>query len=146
MGKSLNELELSLQAKAIKAIAEMRIDSFLIEKGVEKIEIAETRRSLAVQMAYYSRGRMKVEDVQKMYRHAGLYNISEEEAQIKNTWTLDSKHIHGKAVDIVPVKDGKIWWTAPKEIWQRMGEIGEKYGMIWGGRWKNTPDTPHFEI
>lgn len=146
MGRLLIELDLSIQNKAKKAIDLMLESSILKEAGVEDVIINEGRRALSVQMAYYARGRMAVKDVQAMYRAAGLYAISEEEAKRINTQTLESKHIQGKAVDIVPVKQGKIWWSAPIEVWREMGRIGKNCGMKWGGDWKGFNDTPHFEV
>jgi hypothetical protein len=97
-------------------------------------------------MAYYSRGRMLgSQDVKAMYKAAGLWNITDEDADKVITWTLQSKHIKGEAIDIAPMRGSRIWWMAPESVWTRMGEIGEKYGLNWGGRWK-TPDSPHFEI
>lgn len=146
MSKELGLLELGMRAKVYKTIAEMQDSKKLRELGVEEITVVETKRTLAVQMAYYSRGRMNAKDVKEMYRVAGLYALSTEEANTKNTWTLESKHIEGKAVDIAPMKNGVIWWNAPAEVWQTMGEIGESCGLKWGGRWKDCKDTPHFEV
>ena len=145
MGKSIEELTYEMQGKARKALAEMKYSKELQDMGVEDVIISESKRSLVVQMAYYSRGRMDVADVKRMYQAAGLYAISDDEAKVKNTWTLQSKHIEGKAIDFVPVKDGKAWWNAPDVVWEIMGEIGEKNGLKWGGRWTER-DLPHFEI
>lgn len=30
-------------------------------------------------------------------------------------------------------------------FFQKCGEIGEKVGFTWGGRWKSFPDRPHFQ-
>ena len=146
MGKLLSELDLAIQTKAKNAIKLMQESLTLKVLGVEDIQINEARRALSVQMAYYSRSRMSVKDVQAMYRAAGLYNIGEEEAKRANTQTLESKHIKGLAVDIVPIKGGKIWWNAPKEVWDEMGKIGKSCGLKWGGDWKGFSDTPHFEV
>lgn len=144
MSKLIADLQPQFQTKARNAYELMQKDQDLKDMGVEAIAISETKRSLVTQMAYYSRGRMDPEDVKKMYAAAGLYDISTEEAKTPNTWTLKSKHIDGLAIDLVPVKDGKYWWTAPYLVWERMGEIGESVGLSWGGRWK-TADCPHFE-
>lgn len=144
MSKLISDLQLPLQKKARDAYDAMLCDEKLKEMGVEKIAISETKRDLAVQMAYFARGRMAVDDVKAMYKAAGLYDISTEEAKTYNTWTLESKHLLGLAIDLVPVKNGKYWWNAPKEVWERMGEIGEAHGLSWGGRWK-CQDCPHFQ-
>ena len=28
----------------------------------------------------------------------------------------------------------------------KVGQIGKKFGLEWGGDWKGTPDKPHFEL
>jgi len=146
MGKSIKELEYSMQSRAQAAWDRMNNDKRLQEMGVASVAISETGRSLAVQMAYYSRSRMLPADVRRMYAAAGLYDPTDEECRTACTWTLDSKHIQGKAIDFVPVNTvGKYWWNAPEEVWERMGEIGEENGLKWGGRWKNK-DCPHFEV
>ncbi|MBO7712196.1 MAG: M15 family metallopeptidase [Methanobrevibacter sp.] len=145
MSNKISDLDYSIQKAAKQTFDEMNASMKLKELGVEKVAISETRRSLAVQMAYYSRGRMQPGDVKRMYSAAGLYDISENEAKKKNTNTLYSNHLSGQAIDFVPVKDGRYWWTAPEEVWEEMGKIGEANGFKWGGRWKDFPDSPHFE-
>lgn len=146
MSKKIEDLDAPLQKPAASAIADMKTDATLKSLGVTGIFISETRRDLAVQMAYYSRSRMGVDDVKKMYAAAGLYRISDAEAKTANTKTLSSKHILGRAIDIVPEIEGTVAWRAPKEVWQRIGEIGKKYGFEWGGDWKEFQDYPHFQM
>lgn len=55
-----------------------------------------------------------------------------------------SKHQHYIAVDVVPVKFGWYMWH-DKELWRKIGKIGEAQGLFWGGRWKRFRDYPHFE-
>ena len=142
----LDQLNEAIRSHAEKALQTMRSDAVLASLGVEGIAVSESIRELAVQMAYYSRGRMHYHgDVQAMYKAAGLYAIDASEAKRAATWTLDSKHLRGEALDLVPTREGKPWWNAPSEVWTRMGAIGEAHGLIWGGRWKNR-DTPHFEV
>ena len=141
----ISELKPALQNRARDAIEEMKADQTLRALGATGIAVSETLRELAVQMAYYSRTRMSVSDVKAMYKAAGLHAIGDSEAKRAATWTLDSKHLRGEAIDIVPTKNGQYWWTAPAEVWARMGEIGERHGLTWGGRWKNT-DCPHYEM
>jgi len=141
---ALNLLDPAVEAKARKAIEAMRADEKLKALGVDGIGISETLRDLTAQMAYYSRGRMPVQDVKAMYAAAGLWEIGDEDAAKPITWTLESKHLLGKAIDLVPLRHGVTWWAAPVQVWSRMGEIGEAHGLVWGGRWKNK-DGPHFE-
>lgn len=142
----LDGLSPKFGARVSAALAEMRADRELARLGVRTIIVVEGLRELSTQMAYYSRGRMKTADVQAMFAAARLWKLSDTEAQTRVTWTLKSKHLDGLAVDLAPSKDGKtIWWSAPKEVWQRMGAIGKQFGLTWGGDWKDTPDSPHFE-
>lgn len=143
--KSLTDLDYSVQGIFHDCFTKMNNSELLKSMGVEKVAINETLRDLATQMAYFARGRMEVKYVKMYYAAAGLYEIGDVEARTVITNTLRSNHMSGKAVDFVPVKDGKLWWNAPAEVWRVMGEIGESCGLKWGGRWKDLPDTPHFE-
>lgn len=146
MSNKLADLDPRIYLIAKDAFNAMVESKELKNLGVEYIAIVETKRSLAVQMAYYSRGRCPVDVVKAFYKAAGLYEISDAEAKKQNTQTLKSKHIDGLAVDFAPMKNDKIWWDAPDEVWQKMGSIGKSKGLLWGGDWKGFVDTPHFEV
>lgn len=66
------------------------------------------------------------------------------------SWTQDSKHLTGKAIDLAPYQvyqlhgADKIDWDAADQAWQTMGRIGESLGLVWGGRWTHR-DMGHFE-
>lgn len=144
--KKISDLDYSVQSRFRAAWDAMNASAKLKELGVDSVAISETKRDLSVQMAYFVRGRMEYKYVRQFYAAAGLYDISEAEAKQIVTQTLNSNHMSGKAADFVPVKDGKIWWNAPAEVWNVLGEIGEANGLKWGGRWKDFPDSPHFEV
>ncbi len=55
-----------------------------------------------------------------------------------------SKHQYGLAVDVVPIVDGVAQWDN-KALWTKVGVIGEKLGLRWGGRWRHPFDPGHFE-
>lgn len=60
------------------------------------------------------------------------------------TWTLNSRHLTGKAFDIaITDNKGKPVWDA--DAYQVPGRLGESIGLVWGGRWQK-PDYPHFEL
>lgn len=65
--------------------------------------------------------------------------------------TLNSKHLTGNAIDVCPYDvyqsngPDKLQWDAANPIWLRIGEIGERLGLRWGGRWKRPFDPGHFE-
>lgn len=73
----------------------------------------------------------------------------------KVTWTLDSNHLAGTAVDIAPLLNGKVNWDENGKLglWPRLA-IAMKTAaselrtpITWGGDWsgKNL-DRPHFEL
>lgn len=141
----LDGLSPKFRARVEAVLYAMRQDKKLKDLGVQDVTVTEGLRTLPVQMAYYSRGRMAPDDVRAMYDAVGLYHLTDAEAKQKITWTLKSRHLEGKAVDIVPTKGGKLWWDAPREVWARMGEIGKTFELVWGGDWKEK-DLPHFEM
>ena len=141
----ISDLDYSVQPKFREAWDKMNSSEKLKSLGVERVAISETKRDLTTQMAYFVRGRMETKYVKQFYAAAELYDIGDAEALTVCTNTLRSNHMSGKAADFVPVKDGKTWWNAPQEVWECMGIIGEQCGLKWGGRWKDFPDSPHFE-
>jgi peptidoglycan LD-endopeptidase CwlK len=65
------------------------------------------------------------------------------------SWTTHSRHLTGDAIDICPFdtwalhSSDKLHW-GEDPVWQQIGEIGERIGLIWGGRWTQK-DLGHFE-
>jgi peptidoglycan L-alanyl-D-glutamate endopeptidase CwlK len=66
--------------------------------------------------------------------------------------TLNSKHLTGDAIDICPYAvyeiagPDKLQWNTKDPVWLQIGEIGERLGLRWGGRWKVPHDPGHFEL
>ena len=67
--------------------------------------------------------------------------------------TMNSRHLTGHAVDIVPSPDGgkTIDWnnkTQFKQVAAAMKQAAKECGVkiTWGGDWKNFVDMPHYEI
>jgi len=63
--------------------------------------------------------------------------------KVTNAICGKSSHNYRKAVDIVEFKNGKALWKNPN--WNKIGLLGEKEGLEWGGRWKSIVDKPHFQ-
>lgn len=142
----LDSLDMAFQEKAAALLGRLREDPVWRQYGYKPM-VVETRRDLAVQMAYYSRSRMNPTDVRLMFEAAGLWRISESEARIPSTWTLKSKHLTGRAMDLAPSKDGFTPdWGAPDEVWRRVGHYAGELGLKCGGDWSTTPDRPHVEM
>lgn len=140
----LGRLVPDFKHRVTKALSDMTHDEMLKSMGVQTVTVIETIRDLSTQMAYYSRGRMKADDVKAMYKADGLWKITDDDAWKTITWTLSSKHMIGEAADIAPMRAGTVWWNAPQIVWERIGKIAEENGLAWGGRWK-TADCPHVE-
>jgi peptidoglycan LD-endopeptidase CwlK len=64
--------------------------------------------------------------------------------------TMNSRHITGHAVDLLPIGPGGPAFDWP--LYDRLGpavkEAAEKEGvtLVWGGDWKSFRDGPHFEL
>lgn len=150
MSRSIDDLDPRILDRARAFIRELQSLGF-------RYSVLETRRSPLVQRAYYAQGRETLEDINKKRAEAGLYLLGEDEAKRIITRTLKSLHIEGMALDVAPVNsNGSIPWAvndaAAAARWIALGEVGERNGFEWGGRW--TPlskwglgwDIPHFQI
>lgn len=84
------------------------------ERGFDPL-VAEGRRSLARQVDLKRKGR---------------------------TRALLSRHLVGKAVDIVDRKKG---WQAERRFWSALGSAYREHGIYWGGLWRAFPDPCHGE-
>ena len=58
------------------------------------------------------------------------------------SWTLNSKHLSGLAVDFIIIEKGQAIFESA--IYGMMGTYWEDLGGIWGGNWKKR-DVFHFE-
>jgi len=86
------------------------------------IYLTETFRPASIQQKYYNQGRKSPGSI------------------VTNAQPLQSYHQYGLAFDIA--FKGSISYPNDNALWQKVGEIGEKTGLIWGGRFN---DKPHFE-
>ena len=75
-----------------------------------------------------------------------LANIAKGTSKVKDAY--GSKHTWGVAFDIVMKNAVGLpeWPPASDPRWQRLGAIGERLGLKWGGRFTGFFDGPHFEI
>ena len=119
------------------------------ELGEDRYVVFEARRTAAVQQAYYAQGRESLEEVNKKRAAAGLYLLRSEGDNYKITWTLQSKHIDGLAMDVLPTAGG---WGNPtwdlanyRETFETIRRCGKKAGLTCGADW-DPPDWPHYQI
>ena len=76
---------------------------------------------------------------------AALYAKGRTAPGPKVTWTLKSRHLTGRAIDLALFQGKNVVWES--KHYNRAGEIGEELGLVWGGRWKGgKTDKPHFEL
>jgi hypothetical protein len=76
---------------------------------------------------------------------AALYAKGRTTKGPKVTWTLKSRHLTGRAIDIALFQGKNVVWES--KHYTRAGEIGEQLGLVWGGRWRGgKTDRPHFEL
>lgn len=102
---------------------------------------------------------MVIEGLRTKARQQELYAQGRTKPGPVVTWTLKSKHIDGKAVDLAPVVNGKIEWNDSakfRAIAEAMYSTAKELGVPirWGGNWdgddrpgeKGETDGPHFEL
>jgi peptidoglycan L-alanyl-D-glutamate endopeptidase CwlK len=64
--------------------------------------------------------------------------------------TLNSRHLTGHAVDVVPIVDGQISWAWPDYylLAKRIKAAAKAEGvpLEWGGDWSKFKDGPHWQL
>jgi hypothetical protein len=138
-----------------KALAELdsavmlQFKTFLDEADAAgiKYSITEARRTMLTQICYFLGGRgMSTADINVCRKAAGLYLWADSENR-KITWSLDSLHIRGRAMDIVPIDDKGKSNYKDAETYKKLAEIAGRHGIEWGGNWPGDKrDGPHFQI
>lgn len=99
------------------------------EKAGLKIGISECLRSAREQDDLYAQGRTKPG---RIVTNAKGSNYS-------------SMHQWGVAFDFYR-NDGKGAYNNSGKFFERVGAIGKKLGLEWGGDWKSIKDMPHFQL
>lgn len=59
--------------------------------------------------------------------------------------TYSSMHQWGVAFDFYR-NDGKGAYNTSDKFFEKVGAIGKKLGLEWGGDWKSIKDLPHFQL
>ncbi|HEJ9415918.1 TPA: M15 family metallopeptidase [Proteus mirabilis] len=83
----------------------------------------------------------------------GIRSLARQKALIKEgkSKTLNSRHLTGHAVDIVPIVNGVIpWqdWSAFEAVSKVMKQAAQQLGISinWGGDWASFRDGSHYEL
>ena len=120
------------------------------ELGDDQYIVFEGRRTPLVQEAYYAQGRKSLEEVNALRKKAGLYLLRNEKDNYLITWTLQSKHIDGLAMDVLPVNGaGNPTWDLGhyRKFFEIIRDCGREAGLICGADWLSPKtDWPHYEF
>ncbi|MBD5087366.1 MAG: hypothetical protein HDT30_00925 [Clostridiales bacterium] len=140
--REIKHLNVLVQVQLNRALKEIKA------KGINPL-VVETLRSKERQYYLYCQGRTAAE-ANKAGVPASYAKKYANPTASKVTWTLNSIHIQGCAVDVIPQRkvNGKmtaIWNSQDKETKQIIS-IMEKYGFEPGANWKTSPDSPHFQV
>lgn len=137
-----NELNPLVKVMLELALADIR------SQGINPL-VVETYRQKERQKYLYCQGRTVDQCTAKGIDKAfAQKNCNPKAGQV--TWTLDSVHIHRKAVDVVPQRiiNGKmtaIWNSKDKETRAIIATM-TRYGFESGANWTTNPDSPHFQV
>jgi hypothetical protein len=122
-GKNRGDIPMITDVNALHPYFRDKVQQLIANCKAKGIELAfvETYRTHAKQAEYKSMG--------KKYTRSGAGK---------------SKHQYGLAVDVVPIiGDSAVWHNAA--LWKKVGTVGERLGLRWGGRWRRPFDPGHFE-
>jgi len=135
------------------------------DKDPSKLEPAFRAKVEALLGALRARGHRPViaEAWRSQARQDALYAQGRTRPGVIVTWTTDSEHTRGRAVDLIdgrphPTRSGEIvgWgsWTGSPgddvakamadDFYEDVGELAEDVGLVWGGTWSN-PDKAHVQ-
>lgn len=126
--RSLNDLH-----PALKPLAEEFLKNCSSD-GLD-ILITCTFRSPQEQNSLYEQGRTK----------PGRIVTNAKGGESAHNFILDGKPA-AKAFDFVPMIDGKPEWHGNDPSWNQAGEIGEKLGLEWAGRWVKFKELAHMQL
>ena len=84
--------------------------------------------------------------VYEAYRSFGEQQKRYDEEEIARNRPGYSWHQYGLACDLVFKDDNGNWSWDPSFDWQKLGEIGKRLGLEWGGGWADPQHTYHFEM
>jgi len=115
--RDLDQLYPTVKAKCLALIAECA-------KQKLPITITQTYRSTAYQQSLYNEGRSTKGEI------------------VTNAKPGTSMHEYRVAFDFCMSEVGHTWDVT---MMDKVGEIGEKLGLTWGGHFKTITDRPHMQ-
>jgi peptidoglycan L-alanyl-D-glutamate endopeptidase CwlK len=145
---NLLDLEPETRAMAQAAFATWAREGLLLRA-------TQTLRTYAEQDAIYAKGRTKSGEPcwhrgEMRPRPVGSCADHRLGASVTNARGGYSWHCFGRAFDVAEqgVTPYDLGFPGPADdepLWEKIGAIGESFGLEWGGRWKGRVDRPHFE-
>jgi hypothetical protein len=96
--------------------------------------------------------RQRYPDMPEFVVHDGVRTLDEQRDLVRSgrSRTMNSRHLSGDAVDLVPLVNGKpVWdWGLINQMQGPIKETAEELGIPveWGGDWKRFKDGPHWQI
>ena len=128
--RNVSQLHPELQKKVVKLQKEC------LKAGI-KIKIGECLRTVAEQNALYAKGRTAPGNI--------VTNARGNSYSSMHQWGVAFDFFLDMDVD----KDGKTSDDAfnnATKLFNKVGAIGKKLGLEWGGDWKSIKDLPHFQL
>lgn len=106
------------------------------DAGIE-LRITSTYRDFAYQSILYEQGRTSKGPNVRPTKPMGDIVTRARPGESWHNWK--------RAFDVVPMKGKEcVWNDAP--TWQRIGSIGKRIGLEWGGDFRSMRDLPHFQL
>ncbi len=134
----VNKLNKLVQTMLKLALADIK------KSGVEAV-VYETYRTQDRQNYLYCQGRTVAECVSAGISKKFAQQYSKPEKN-KVTWTLKSMHTQKKAVDVIPVINGKLTWTHTAKEQLTIVKIMSSYGFECGVNWSKVKDATHYQV
>jgi len=143
MSRSIDDLRPWFQPKVRAFIEQAKA------QGIP-LKITRTATTEPVQAALYAIGRRPLtEGEEVILKVEGLYPASQEKTVTNAAHASDTPHGTLLAFDCVPIADtGKLWYDAPKKIWNALYIIAERCGLdALGDSWGQflSKDKGHFQ-
>lgn len=147
-----NKLEFA--HKELQRVIPLIVSEFHATMNPKYLIITRVWAHMETQKALHMQGRNPLEVVNAKRKSVGLWPITPKENTYTVTDLLNSKHtlFPSMAVDLAvtldpdgtgPLKPIVLW--KDMSAFRQFGLIAEKYGLVWGGRWKRM-DMPHVEL
>lgn len=126
-----------------------RVAQRALELSTVDFVVVQGNRTRDEQMRLYGKGRTAAQCSAK-----GVPASYARPNEAKVTWTLNSNHIGGRAIDVAPYVNGAINWddNGKLGLWPKIAaafkQAAKELGVsiVWGGDWTTTKDRPHFEL